>query len=285
MKVQPTGYWTFFCNPAKWEIDEFLKTNTEIDTFAISNFHKDYFKAGQWGVIRVGIDKRSKQQLNGKPRLNSGIYAIVKVISEPLETVSNNMKHWTNEEDKVKVRNRVKIQYVKNLLNNPILLSDLQLTESEYDKYLIEGQMASSMPLNPATFTKIISLLDNVESNVYESYPEELEENNIDELTEGKRKLSITYRYERNPLARQLCLQHYGFNCSVCGFNFKDMYGEIGENFIHVHHLNEISLIGTEYKIDPIKDLRPVCANCHSMLHKRNPAFSIEELKSYINNA
>lgn len=64
MKVQPTGYWTFFCNPAKWEIDEFLKTNTEIDTFAISNFHKDYFKAGQWGVIRVGIDKRSNSTEN-----------------------------------------------------------------------------------------------------------------------------------------------------------------------------------------------------------------------------
>lgn len=62
MKLKPTGYWTFFCNPAKWENDRFLKTNTKIDTFTISDYHKDFFKIGQWGLIRVGIDKRRKHQ-------------------------------------------------------------------------------------------------------------------------------------------------------------------------------------------------------------------------------
>jgi hypothetical protein len=34
------------------------------------------------------------------------------------------------------------------------------------------------------------------------------------------------------------------------------------------------------YKIDPIKDLRPVCPNCHSMLHQRKkPCFTIAELR------
>jgi len=28
-----------------------------------------------------------------------------------------------------------------------------------------------------------------------------------------------------------------------------------------------------------ILDLRPVCPNCHAMLHKRTPAISIEELQ------
>lgn len=279
MKIQPTGFWTFFCSPAKWEIDEFLKTNTEFDTFAISSFHKEYFKAGQWGVIRVGVDKRTKKQLNGKPKLASGVYAIVKILSEPLEIISNDMNYWTDENDKVKVRNRVKIQYVKNLLHQPILLNELELSESEYDKYLIEGQMASSMPLNPGTFSKIISLLDNLDSTVYETYPEEMNAENEPVLTEGKKHLLTTYRYERNPLARQLCLNHYGYNCSVCNFNFYDTYGNIGENFIHVHHLKEISSIGEEYSLDPIHDLRPVCANCHSMLHRKTPSYTIEELK------
>tara|TARA_R110002050_G_scaffold54303_4_gene122942 strand:- start:29513 stop:29710 length:198 start_codon:yes stop_codon:yes gene_type:complete len=60
------------------------------------------------------------------------------------------------------------------------------------------------------------------------------------------------------------------------------MYGEIGKGFIHVHHLTPISEIGKKYQIDPINDLRPVCPNCHSMLHRRNPPISVNELKEII---
>lgn len=279
LKVQPTGYWTFFCNPAKWEIDEFLKDEIEFDTYAISSYHKDFVNEGDWGVIRVGKDKRTLKQLNGKPRLKSGIYAIVKVISTASLTQSNNLKNWTNEDEGLKERYRIKIHYVKSLLKNPVLLEDLNLNELEYDQYLIQGQMASTMPLNPLTFKKILSLLENTESNFAETYPEE---NETSALIEGKQIKTITNRYERNPIAREICLNYYGYDCSVCGFNFLKTYGDIGKNFIHVHHLNEISQIGKEYKINPIADLRPVCANCHSMLHKKKPAYTIEELKALI---
>lgn len=49
--------------------------------------------------------------------------------------------------------------------------------------------------------------------------------------------------------------------------------------FIHVHHINQISDIGKEYEVDPIKDLIPVCPNCHAMIHSKRPAFTIEEIK------
>ncbi|MCK7546225.1 HNH endonuclease [Marinobacter bryozoorum] len=84
--------------------------------------------------------------------------------------------------------------------------------------------------------------------------------------------------YERNPVARSICIEHYGCSCVVCGFDFEQKYGDIGKGFIHVHHLRELASIGTEYQVDPLKDLRPVCPNCHAMLHRRRPAFSIEEL-------
>ena len=32
-------------------------------------------------------------------------------------------------------------------------------------------------------------------------------------------------------------------------------------------------------EVDPVKDLRPVCPNCHAMLHKQTPALNIEKLK------
>lgn len=86
-------------------------------------------------------------------------------------------------------------------------------------------------------------------------------------------------RYERSPEARRLCLAHHGTTCSVCDLNFADRYGEIGAGFIHVHHLVPLSDIGESYQVDPIKDLRPVCPNCHAMLHKGNQCLTIEALK------
>ena len=99
---------------------------------------------------------------------------------------------------------------------------------------------------------------------------------------EGAVNQVLQTRYERNPQARVDCLKHYGFSCSVCDFNFEKHYGRLGKSFIHVHHLIPIAIIGKEYKINPIEDLRPVCPNCHAMLHKRDPQLTIEELKELL---
>ena len=66
--------------------------------------------------------------------------------------------------------------------------------------------------------------------------------------------------------------------------DFENMYGELGKGFIHVHHIVPISMIGKEYKIDPIKDLVPVCPNCHAMLHrcKDGNVYTIDGLKEMI---
>lgn len=88
--------------------------------------------------------------------------------------------------------------------------------------------------------------------------------------------------YERNPIARQKCIEHWKPICSVCQFDFEEKYGELGKGFIHVHHLVPISNIGDTYQVDPINDLRPVCPNCHAMLHKKNPPLTIEELQQNI---
>lgn len=85
--------------------------------------------------------------------------------------------------------------------------------------------------------------------------------------------------YERNPTARRACIEHYGCSCQVCGFNFGETWGELGKDFIHVHHLKEISSIGEEYEVDPINDLVPVCPNCHAMAHRSRPALTLEALK------
>lgn len=74
-------------------------------------------------------------------------------------------------------------------------------------------------------------------------------------------------RYERNPEARRACLAHHGTTCAVCGFSFEIKYGEIGKDFIHVHHIVPVSQLGADYELDPVTDLVPLCANCHAMAH------------------
>lgn len=89
----------------------------------------------------------------------------------------------------------------------------------------------------------------------------------------------VADRYERNRQARQKCLEHWGTRCQVCDLDFGERYGSIGMGFIHVHHLREISTIGDEHKVDPVNDLRPVCPNCHAMIHASRPALTIGALR------
>lgn len=102
--------------------------------------------------------------------------------------------------------------------------------------------------------------------------------------TEGKKYEIKANRYERNPLNRKLCLMKYGYTCRTCGFNFEKFYGNIGKEFIHVHHIIPVSQMGGEYILNPETDLIPLCPNCHAMIHKSNPPLTPDELIRIIND-
>ena len=87
---------------------------------------------------------------------------------------------------------------------------------------------------------------------------------------------------KRNRQARDTCIQHYGTCCYVCGFSFEATYGEVAEGYIHVHHLVPLSKIGKKYKVDPVEDLRPVCPNCHAVIHQRTPPYEPEEVRAFM---
>jgi hypothetical protein len=101
-------------------------------------------------------------------------------------------------------------------------------------------------------------------------------------LLEGARYRVTVNAYERDPRARHLCVASHGATCVVCGFSFGSAYGPVADGFIHVHHLRPLSELGGEYKIDPVEDLRPVCPNCHAVLHRRVPAFSVDEVRAFL---
>ena len=99
---------------------------------------------------------------------------------------------------------------------------------------------------------------------------------------EGSTKNISVNVYERNPEARKKCIDHYGTKCFICGFDFTEKYDKVKVGYIHVHHLKQLAIIKKEYKIDPIKDLIPVCPNCHAVIHLNEPMFNIEEMKKML---
>ena len=117
-----------------------------------------------------------------------------------------------------------------------------------------------------------------VNEDVYDvDYPEDDEK-----LYEGALITVKANKYERNQKARKECVAKKGYQCMVCGRDFEATYGEIGRNFIHVHHLTPISSVGKEYELNVDTDLVPVCPNCHYMLQRKDPPYTVEELKGII---
>lgn len=95
---------------------------------------------------------------------------------------------------------------------------------------------------------------------------------------EGAAYSLISQKYERSRYNRAICLKYYGFKCRGCGDALEEKYGPIGQGVIHVHHIVPVSLMGGSYKLNPIKDLIPLCPNCHNIVHRQSPPLSIEEL-------
>lgn len=122
------------------------------------------------------------------------------------------------------------------------------------------------------------TLLDN--SGI--TLPEEVDATK--KYIEGAVKEISVNAYERNGKARDACIKEHGCTCAICSFNFEEVYGDIGEGYIHVHHIKPLSEKGGEYELDPINDLIPVCPNCHAMIHRsKEQVLTVEELRKKIN--
>ena len=100
------------------------------------------------------------------------------------------------------------------------------------------------------------------------------------EYMEGATRSIVVNAYERNSVARRACIAHFGARCTVCDTAFGETYGMELEGFIHVHHLVPLSTVGAEYSVDPVRDLRPVCPNCHAVIHSMSPPLTIEQVKA-----
>lgn len=269
-----TRYWTFFCNPAKWEIDDFLNSNQEYDTFTITDWQKDWFQKGQLGVIRVGHDDRTKNQLKGKKKLKRGIYAIVEVLSIAIYRRETKPQYWLEKDELTRERYRVDIKVIKNLIDNPVLLEDIQNASIQFDKHLIEGFQSSSMPLDPSTFEWIVS--KSGESNNLNYHEDRCETSTVEQIMKLEEEYAlavpkiqerISKYIERGEIAGEY-KKIAKYKCQICeslgkdGYTFKkkdDTY------YIETHHV--IPVASLQKGSLGLKNLLAVCPNHHRQLH------------------
>ena len=103
---------------------------------------------------------------------------------------------------------------------------------------------------------------------------------------EGSLRFALHLRRERNQklvkAKREEVRRKTGkLSCEVCCFDFAKVYNEVGEGFCEVHHLTPLAQADGEGETT-LDDLAIVCSNCHRMLHRGKPIFTIEELQSML---
>jgi 5-methylcytosine-specific restriction protein A len=260
----------FAWNPNRWD---WVDLQASIDQLENMGYVERRWSCGNSKSIKRG-DRVFLIRLGEEPRgiMGSG-YAKSSYYVAP---------HWDGT--KRKTTNYIDIEF--DILINP---DNNVLFDKESLDNIDSNNLQQWFPQQSGIFIKP-EIVDALESNWFNFIRENKYIRNsfvsndvITDITEsfheGKSKEIIQTRYERNPQARKTCLNHHGYSCQICNFNFETYFGEVGKGFIHVHHINSIAEIGKEYEIDPKKDLIPVCPNCHAMIHSRRPAFSIEEIK------
>ena len=265
-----SGYWIFFCNPKRWNIDDFLKAKNVYDTFTVRDWHKDQFAKGQLGLVRVGHDNRTTKQLNGREKLQRGIYAVVEVLGEA-ELKEETVPDYWNDEDLGGKRYRVNIKYLKNLIERPILIKDIKFESYNYDKHLIDGFQSSTMPLEPDSFRRILNKVGGMNSEFFKHKLEtETDLINLEKEYEHavpEIKERVSNYIERGRIAEKF-KKKTGFKCQICGALGEDPYvfeKENGDYYIEVHHIDAVSNLNKGSL--GISNLITVCPNHHRQLH------------------
>jgi 5-methylcytosine-specific restriction enzyme A len=157
---------------------------------------------------------------------------------------------------------------------------------------LFEGesidQVIEILNSNGEEYADVIRLLriQAKTSHLYENVISDIEAQEFEEgkRIEGTKKSYFINKYERDPENRKKAIEIHGLNCCVCGFNFEEVYGERGRDFIEIHHIKPLSTLQEAVVIDPATDLVPLCANCHRMIHRRKAdILTIDQLKDLMN--
>ena len=99
---------------------------------------------------------------------------------------------------------------------------------------------------------------------------------------EGALRTVQANRYERDRGNRAAAIAIHGTACKGCDLEMGARYGSVATGFVEIHHVTPVSRLGAGYVIDPKRDLLPLCPNCHAVVHRRTPPFTVVELRELL---
>lgn len=100
--------------------------------------------------------------------------------------------------------------------------------------------------------------------------------------TEGRRRLVLHLQRERNQvIVRKKKKQAASRDCEICKFSFSRRYGSAASEYCEAHHLLLLSEVESTTQTR-MEDLAILCANCHRVVHLRNPPYTLDEVKSML---
>jgi hypothetical protein len=185
-------------------------------------------------------------------------------------------------------------EYISLELNKGKMVGEY-ITVNMLERDMHDPALKQNIRANPNTSEVDLSLLEDLLIDSDEA-DESLEDTHLavhpDEVDEkiyleGAVISVKVNKHERDQEARKKCIEHFHklrgcIQCEACEMSFDKEYAGMRADLIHIHHIQPISEIGHEYKVDPIKDLVPVCPNCHAVIHSRKPPYSIEEVSAMV---
>lgn len=256
--------WLLTWNPSLWEWTSLATEASEVQ--------RTGRLASRWScgnARRIQPDERFfllKQGTNPAGVLGSGF-----VTSSPFQAA-----HWMGSGLAWYVRIEFDV-----LFDSPPIRRDKLLRGPRSLRSTVWRSQASGVRV-PEPVTVALEQLWAKVSDLPGAFPPDVEVVDNPALPEGGVRRVAVNRYERNVVARKRCLDHHGYSCSVCGVLLSEVYGPVATRLIEVHHLVPLSAIGRDYRVNPVKDLAPICPNCHAVVHRQTPALTLERARKLI---
>lgn len=195
---------------------------------------------------------------------------LIKEVNKPKSTIDDS-QFVIKGDNYINYGNYMELELLNKLDDDQL---DLEFLQDNGLKGNVQGPMTLKEPLKSyiqkVLKTNILNLDNELENTEY---------------VDGKSYVQYGIKYERNQALRNEAIKIHGTTCKVCGFDFKAKYGELGEGFIEIHHLKPMFSINREIKVNPQKDLVPLCSNCHKMIHRNaKQPLTIKELTQIVSH-
>ena len=261
--------WIFQGTPDLFDVAGYVQAVTEARWNA--NQHADKMKIGDTVYI---------WQCKGKSGKKSGIVGVAKITAAPFSLPDDEASfpfyadQTVAETEAARVTRKVALRVTETCALDGGLLDTEWLKKDPICKDLpnLRFHQLTNYPLEERHALRLAELWSEACARAIAPFMAEAAEIQPKYGPDGIRRLVTHLRIDRNRRvvrdAKAIWFNNDpDMRCCVCGFSFRETYGDLGNECIHAHHRDPLGH-SSESRVPDPSDFEPVCANCHWMLHR-----------------